>query len=159
MTETLDTQIREKIGEIITAALAEYDEELEAKVYTWNALTHQPSEWPALFRNDGLTHGWIIKLSRQTAERKNAQRDRVQLDYDIYGFYGFESGTADDNTDNTFSEIVAAVYNGIKGEPRLDFDAEVEYHELLQFERLTTINCGEETLHFAQGRLSVHLCC
>lgn len=154
MTETIDKDIREAIGSLITAIFT-----TTAKVWTWNVLNHKFSEWPGLFRTAGETHGWVIRNITQPSERKNAQRDRITLDYDVLGFYEFRSGKEDDNSDDEFSVIRAQVYNAIKAEPRLGFDNEVEYHELLQWLVITTIKCGEETLHYAQGRLRVHLCC
>lgn len=154
MTEDLDKQLREKIGGLIAEAAD------GAVVWIWDALSRDPAEWPGMFRtDDGGTHGWVIKLAAQTATRKNGARDRVVLTYDIWGFYGFETGNEDENSDHAFTEIIAAVYDKLKGEPRLEFDNEVEYHDLLQFVKLTVIHCGEESLHYAQGRLTVHLCC
>lgn len=155
MTETVEKQIRVAIGSLITGVLT-----TTAKVWTWNVLNHRLDEWPGLFRvNATATHGWVIRNITQPAERKNAQRDRITLDYDVLGFYAFRSGKTGDNSDDEFSVIRAKVYNAIKASPRLNFDNEVEYHELLQWNVITTIKCGEETLHYAQGRLRVHLCC
>lgn len=153
MTEDLDKQIRDAIAALITAQHA------DAQVYGWNALSHNLTEWPGLFRTTDWTHGWIIKQSSQPAEWKHGRRDRVAVTYDVWGFYGFRSGKTADNSDDEFAIIRTKVYNAIKGEPRLGFENEVEQHDLLQFTRVTTISCGEETLHFAQGKLTVHLCC
>ena len=153
MNETIDKEIREAMVELVESQHA------DAKVYGWNVLSHKLADWPGLFRSDNSVHGWIIKRSAQSAERKNAQRDRVVLQYDIWAFYGFDSGKAGDNSDELFAVILTKTYNAFKAEPRLGFDDDVEYHELLQYVRLTTIDCGEETLHFAQGKLTVHLCC
>lgn len=153
MANDLDKQIRDKIAGLIAA---EYE---DAKVYGWNALSHQLGDWPGLFRTDDGTHGWIIKRAQTATEWKSIGRDRRKWTYDIWGFYGFESGQASDNSDNEFAEICDTVYEAIKAEPRLDFEGTVEMHELLQFAAITTINTGEETLHFVRGRLTVHLCC
>lgn len=154
MANDLDKQIRGKIGTIISTAY------LTAMVYPWNALSHKLDEWPGLFRTtDGKTHGWIIKRALTDNEWKTIGRDRRRWNYDLWGFYGFRSGKTSDNSDNEFGEICDTVYEEIKAKPRLDFDGTVEMHELLQFVNITTINTGEETLHFAQGRLKVHLCC
>jgi hypothetical protein len=159
MTEGLDKLIRDAIGTLITTAFAAADPPIVAKVYPWNVLSHQLNDWPGLFTTGSVIHGWVIKGTPLEAERKNAQRDRVTLEYDIWGFYEFRSGKSGDNSDDEFAVIRAKVYNAIKAEPRLDLENEVEYHELLQFARATTIDCGETTLHFAQGKLTVHLCC
>lgn len=154
MTEDLDKQVRDAIAALITG------EQPDARVYGWNALSHNLSEWPGLFRTElGATHGWIIKQSSQPAEWKHGRRDRVKVTYDVWGFYKFRTGRAGDNSDDEFAVIRAQVYNAIKGETRLGFETEVEEHDLLQYTRVTTIDCGEETLHFAQGKLTVHLCC
>lgn len=151
MTEDLDKQIRNAIADLIKA------EHADAQVYGWNALTHDLGEWPGLFGSP--RHGWIIKRASQEAERKNASRDRVTLVYDIWGFYEYQTGTTAANSDDEFAVILAKTYNALKAEPRLGFENDIERHLLLQYQRITTLNCGEETLHFAQGRLRVELCC
>lgn len=156
MANDLDKQIRIKIGGVITAAYA------TAIVYPWNVLSHRLDEWPGLFRmSAGGTHGWIIKRSAAGNEWKQLSglRDRRKWTYDVWGFYGFRSGKTSDNSDNEFGEIWDTVYEAIKAKPTLDFEGTVEWHELLQLVNMTTIRTGEETLHFAQGRLAVHLCC
>lgn len=79
--------------------------------------------------------------------------------YDIWGFYGFRSGTETDNSDNEFGAILDVVANAFTQEPKLTLSGGVRDHGLLQFAAITTIDCGEEILHFAQGRLIVNLCC
>lgn len=153
MTEDLDGQIREAIATLIGNAQA------DAMVYSWNVLNHSLADWPGKFRTDTGTHGWVIRRAAQGAEWKNGQRDRVALDYELLGFYAFRSGKAGDNSDEEFAVILAKSYNAIKASPRLEFENEVERHELLQYRQITTIKCGEEVLHFALGRLRVHLCC
>lgn len=135
-----------------------------AKVFVWDVLSHDLSEWPGLFRTTDFatskkTHGWIIKRTAAAATRKNPQRDRQVWTYDLLGFYGFRSGKQSDNSDLEWSEICDTVYGNVKIAHNLGLDGEVEYHDLLQFLKHTTINCGEETLHFTHGRLTVHLCC
>lgn len=149
----LDKNIRAAIADLITSATT------DAKVYPWNVLTHDLSEWPGLFRGTERVHGWVVKRSSMPSERKNASRDRRTFVYDIWGYYGFRSGKTGDNSDDEFAEICDDVYDAVKAEPRLGFESDVEYHELLQVVNLTTIDCGEETLHFCQARLTVHLCC
>jgi len=156
MTETIDQAIREKIAELLAAV------HTDAHVYGWNVLNHQLAEWPGLFRSPTVanrTHGWVVRRVLQTADRKTYHRDRIELEYEVLGFYGFRSGKAGDNSDEEFAVITAKTYNAINAEPRLTFENDVEKHDLLQYRQLTTIKCGEETLHLAQGRLKVHLCC
>ena len=156
MANDLDKQTRVKIRDLIAAAYP------AAMVYAWNALSHRMDEWPGLFRtSSGGTHGWIIKRAAAAGEWKQISglRDRQFWTYDIWGFYGFRAGKQGDNSDDEFGEICDTVYEAIRVEPRLAFDGTVEMHELLQWARIATINTGEETLHFAQGRLVVHLCC
>lgn len=130
-----------------------------AQVFAWNALSHDIDEWAGMFRTaDDKTHGWIIKRAALSATWKNGQRDRKSVAYDVWGFYKFENGNETTNSDNDFAEITDAVYEALKQTPRLNVD-EVEGHDLLQYVRLTTLVSGEETLHFAQGRLNVRLCC
>lgn len=149
-----DQEIRHAIAGIITAVTS------GAKVYEWNVLSHDLASWPGLF--DEPRHGWIIKRSAIESEWKQiiGKRERPTWTYDIWGFYDFRSGKEDDNSDDEFAVIVDAIGVALKNEPRLGLsDSEVEKHELLQVERITTIDCGEETLHLAQCRLKVHLCC
>jgi hypothetical protein len=149
----MDKQIRVAIKQIIKALYP------VAQVFAWNALSHSLNEWPGLFRTtDGKTHGWIIKRAAARAEWKNPQRDRKTAIYDVWGFYGFSAGNENENSDNDFAVIVDAVYEAIKASPTLDVTG-VERHGLLQIATNTTIDTGEETLHFAQGRLEVQLCC
>ncbi len=157
MANDTDKQIRLVIKAIIVAAYP------TARVYAWNALSHDLREWAGMFRcSDGKTHGWIIKRAALKSEWKNGRRDRRQYPYDIWGFYGFKTGegiTEAVNSDNEFGEILDTIYEGFKASPRLEFDETVETHDLLQYAAITTIQSGEEILHFAQGRLIVHLCC
>lgn len=134
-----------------------------AQVFAWNALSHDLSEWAGMFRTtDGNTHGWIIKRAALDAKRKNPQRDRQVFPYDVWGFYKFASGenvTETANSDNEFGEIIDTIYEAFKDSYNLGLAGVVENHDLLQFLNITTLMSGEETLHFAQGRLVVHLCC
>jgi hypothetical protein len=149
----MDKQIRLAIKQIIKTLYP------EAQVYAWNALSHDLGEWPGLFRTaSGATHGWIIKRAAVNAEWKNPQRDRRSAGYDVWGFYGFAAGNENENSDNDFAVILDAVYEAIKAEPGLGLEG-VERHGLLQVAANTTIETGEETLHFAQCRLEVQLCC
>lgn len=154
MANDLDKQVRLAMKPMIAASYA------TARVYVWNVLSHDLAEWPGLFRtSDGKTHGWIIKRASAAAAWKNPKRDRQTWIYDVMGFYAFRSGKQGDNSDDEFAEICDTVYENFKASHNLGLDGEVENHDLLQFVNMTTINCGEETLHFAHGRLSVHMCC
>lgn len=149
----MDKQIRLAIKEIIKTPYP------AAQVFAWNALSHDLGEWPGMFRTaSGTAHGWIVKRASARAEWKNPQRDRKTISYDVWGFYGFSAGNENENSDNEFALIVDAVYEAIKASPTLDVIG-VERHGLLQIAANTTIDTGEETLHFAQGRLEVTLCC
>lgn len=134
-----------------------------AQVFAWNALSHDLNEWAGMFRtDDGKTHGWIIKRAALQGTRKNAQRDRKTIPYDVWGFYKFvsdETTTENNNSDNEFGEIVDSIYEAVKDAHNLNLPGTVDYHDLIQFPSITTLKSGEETLHFAQGRLVVHLCC
>lgn len=153
MANDKDKEIRLAIKEIIKTLYP------TAPIFAWNALSHSLGEWPGMFRtSDGKTHGWIIKRAAARSQWKNPQRDRKTIVYDVWGFYGFSSGKEDENSDNDFSQITDAVYDALKESPTLEV-SEVERHDLLQFTSITTIQTGEETLHFAQGKLDVHLCC
>ena len=148
-----DAEIRQKLKDLILAA------QPTAVVYGWNALSHQLSEWPGMFRtDDGGTHGWIVKRTGYPSEWKNPRRIRRFFVYDVWGFYGFRSGKEGDNSDEEFSLICQGVHDAIAAEPKLGFDC-VDEHELLQFDLITTMDCGEETLHWAKGQLKVRLCC
>ncbi len=133
----------------------------EAAVYPWNALSHDIAEWPGLFRtDDDTTHGWIIKRSGTASNwRTFMQKVNRSWAYDLFGFYGFRSGMQGDNSDDEWGEILDTVWANIKASYNLGLEGVVERHELLQFASITTIDTGEETLHFAHGRLTVELCC
>jgi hypothetical protein len=151
---TTDSQVRAAIKGIIAAT------QTTARIWPYNALSHNLAEWPGMFRMAvGGTHGWIIKRSALSSVWKHGGADRKVWIYDIWGFYGFRTGKESDNSDDEWAVIIDAVAAGLKGEPRLGIDAEVERHDLLQVEANTTIDCGEETLHLGRCRLMVHLCC
>lgn len=152
-----DTQVRTAIKTIIAAG------QTTATIWPYNALSHNLAEWPGMLRatdfaTSAKTHGWIIKRASFTSERKNQVLERRVWIYDIWGFYGFRTGTETDNSDNEWAVIVDAVAAALKAKPTLDL-AELEKHDLLQVESITTIDCGEETLHLARCRLTVRLCC
>jgi hypothetical protein len=149
-----DQEVRAAIKGIIDAATT------GATVWSYNVLSHDLNEWPGLFPlTDGKRHGWIIKRSKIETEWKHGGRERPVWIYDIWGFYGFRTGKEDDNSDNEFAVIIDAISAGFRAEPRLGIDDEVERHELLQVLINSTIDCGEETLHIAQCKLRVRLCC
>lgn len=157
MANDLDKQIRAAIKQIM---IAEYP---TARIYPFNALSHDLREWAGMFRcTDGKTFGAVIKRAALKGDWKNGHRDRRQYPYDIWIFYGFRSGegvTENDNSDDEFGEILDTIYEAFRLSPRLEFDETVETHDLLQYLAITTLKSGEETLHFAQGRLNVRLCC
>ncbi|HEV7701263.1 MAG TPA: hypothetical protein VGO43_13610 [Pyrinomonadaceae bacterium] len=157
MNENLDIQIRAACRTIILGKYA------DAIVWPFNVIGNDdPTEWPGHFRrDDGTAHGWMIMEADQGATRKGSgQRSKIVKEYYIVGFYGFVGGgKIGENSDEEFSIIRTNVYNGFEDEPRLGFDTVVEKHDLLQYKRITTVDCGEETLLMAPGRLTVHLCC
>ncbi len=150
-----DKTIRNKIKAILQPSYP------EAVIYPFNALSHDSSDWPGLLRKaDGTTHGWIIKRSESASSFKTPVKTRDVYAYDLWAFYTFRAGASEtNNSDDEFGQILDTAFEDLKAKPILDLDGMVDRHELLQFARITTVNCGEETLHFAQGRLSVHLCC
>lgn len=150
-----DKEIRAAIATVIAAA------EPNARVYGWNVLDHHPDDWPGLFRTEaGGVHGWIVRRREIKSEwKRTGIIDRRFAEYDIFGFYGFRSGMAGDNSDDEFAAICDGIYEAIKATPDLELPAIVERHELLQFAAMTTTRPGEETMHFAHGRLKVALCC
>lgn len=152
-----DAQVRQKLKDLIKAVHP------TAQVYGWNALSHELGDWPGMFRttdfaSSGKTHGWIVKRAGSESRWKRLGADRVAWIYDLWGFYGFRSGKEGDNSDDEFAGVCQAVYDAIKATPKLDIEC-VDEHELLQFDMITTIDCGEETLHFAKGKLKLRLCC
>lgn len=150
-----DAQIRGAQRDLIVAA------QPTAKVYSWNVLSHDIADWPGLFRlGDGTVHGWLVKRSAATAEWKGSgNRDRQTLTYDVMGFYGpLRPGVTGNNSDDEFSVIVDAVYAAFKGSPKLGLEC-ISEHGLLQWRQISTLNCGEEVLHIAVGRLEVIHCC
>lgn len=154
MANEIDAEIRANIGTILATA------QPAARVYPFNPLSHDLADWPGLFRTEaGGTHGHIIFRSQAAGGWKGSGgRDKRKFTYSIWSFYGFRPGKIGDNSDDEFQEILDDNYDAIKAKPRLDHE-EVEEHSLLQYESITTINCGEETLHLATGKLEVMLCC
>lgn len=152
-----DTQIRLAAKQIIKVRYP------TVQGFAWNALSHDINEWAGMFHtSDGKTFGFIVKRGSLKGEWKNGQRDRKKVVYDIWIFYGFRSGenvTEADNSDNEFAEILDTIYEDFKAAYNLNLPGIVERHELLEYARITTLKSGEETLHFAQGRLTVYLCC
>ncbi len=146
-----DQEVRHAIKGIIGEA------DTDAVIYEWNALSHDLAEWPGLFGSS--RHGWIIKRSAIATEWKHGGRERPVWSYDLWFFYGFRTGKEGDNSDDEVGVILDAVGSGLKASPRLGIDDEIEKHELLQVKQNTTINCGEETLHFANCGLKVNICC
>lgn len=152
-----DEQIRAAIKDLITNAYG------TATVFKWNALSHRLDEWPGMLRatdfaTSGKTHGWVIKRSGAASDWKGLNRDRTTWIYDVWGFYGFRTGNEASNSDDEFSAILQTIYYAVMAVPTLNV-AEVEGHELLQWDLISTVDCGEETLHWAKGRLKVRLCC
>lgn len=145
-----DQTTREAIGGLIAAV------QPDAQVYPWNVLCHDLNDWPGLFGPGRI--GYVIKRAAQSAERKNATRDRRHADYSVLCFLKFTPGKLGVNSDENFAERLSRVYDAIKAQPKLGLGI-VEYHELLQYKMITTIKCGEETLHFADGSLRVTYCC
>lgn len=126
-------------------------------IWPYNALSHQLDEWPGLFGQDG--HGWIIKRkSIETEWKGSGNRERQFWTYDIWGLYPFRTGKEGDNSDDEFSVLVDAVQAAFVASPTLDLDW-MERHELLQVDTISTVNCGEVTMHIALGRLKLRLCC
>jgi hypothetical protein len=157
MSNDVDKQIRNKIKAIIQPAYP------LAVIFPYNALSHDLDSWPGLFRlADGGVHGWIIKRAAAGGQWKTfaAKRDRPVFDYDVWSFYKFRPESDEtSNSDNEFGQITDTAYEDLRLEPILGLDGIIDKHDLLQYQRITTVNCGEEILHFAQGRLTVHLCC
>lgn len=155
MANDKDKTVRNKIKAILQPSYA------TAVIYPFNALSHERSDWPALLRKtDGTVHGWIIKRAESASTFKTPVKTRDVYEYDLWAFYSFRANASEtSNSDDEFGEILDTAFEALKAKPILDLDGVVDRHDLLQFARITTINCGEETLHFAQGRLSVHLCC
>jgi len=152
MADATDKDIRSAIKDVIKALYP------DAVVFQWNALSHNLGEWPGMFRTETGTHGWIIKRGGVSGGWKNGQRDRKTFVYDIWGFYGYSSGKESENSDDDFGAILDAIYEALKEKPTLDLEG-LDPHGLLQVAANTTIDTGEETLHFAQCRLEVKLCC
>lgn len=150
----IDAEIRQAIGDLIAADYT------TAKIYPFNALSHQIDEWPGLFRqSNGSAFGFVIMRTGASAVwRGSGGRDRREFTYSIWAFYSFRPGKIGDNSDDEFAEILDTVYERLKSEPRLGVSG-VEEHSLLQWRRITTLNCGEETLHFGDGTLTVRICC
>lgn len=149
---TEDEQIRNSCRGLI---LGQYPTD---RVWPYLVLGHEASEWPALLRaDDGIVRGWMIFRTGAVADWKNNQRDRRFFSYGIWAFYAFRSGKIGDNSDREFNERLDTVYGEFKSAPTLNLQF-VAQHNLLQWQRITTVKTGEEILHWAEGSLRVELC-
>lgn len=148
-----DQEVKDAIKTIIAAACA------DAVIWPYNALSHQISEWPAMFRRatDGMVEGWVIMRTRISGEWKNASREKAVWQYTLLGLYGFRTGDQSSNSDKEFGVKLDAIRAGFRAKPTLDIQC-VEKHDLLQIMANTTVDCGEETVHLANCGLAVHVC-
>jgi hypothetical protein len=149
-----DWQIRDAIRNLLVS------EHPQARVWPFLAIGHDMSDWPGLFKNASGLHGYTIFRTAAKAEwRGSGGRDRRTFDYAIWTFYGWRPGRVGDNSDDEFSDIIEADYQAFKSSPRLGLETIVQEHGLLQVSNISTINCGEETLHISTAQLSVLVCC
>lgn len=155
MLDTLDLQIRKKIKEYIL----EIDS--NAKIYPYNALTHDVASWANLFKSSPKKHGWIIVRKGFGSEWNRGYQSKDTYKYDVWGFYGFYQFCENDNSDNEFSAILDQLQTKLKAKPQLDL-SNIKEHKLLQLPDGgidATIRSGNEQLHFAPCTLEVELCC
>lgn len=149
-----DLQIRDAIRNLLV------NEHPQARVWPFLAIGHDMNDWPALFKTAGGLHGYVVfRTSANAAWNGTGGRDRRTFDYAIWIFYGWRPGRVGDNSDDEFSDIIEADYQAFKSSPRLGLETIVQEHGLLQVNTISTINCGEETLHIATAQLSVRICC
>lgn len=145
-----DEEARNAIKAVIATA------DTTGVIWPYNALSHDLNQWPGLFGS--ARRGWIIKRRAIEADWKNGTRDRQFWTYDIWTFYPFRTGKIGDNSDDEFGAVLDAVEAAFVTNPRLDLEW-VEKHDLLQVDSITTIDCGEETLHIGLCTLKLRLCC
>jgi hypothetical protein len=152
---TADQQIRTAIRDILAI---DYP---NARIWPFLSLGHDLQDWPAMFRTaSGDIHGYTIFRRRATAVwHGSGGRDKRRFEYAIWAFYQWRPGKIGDNSDDEFSAILETNYLAIKTAPRLGLDNVVEEHNLLQIDSISTLLCGEETLHIATASLSVTVCC
>lgn len=155
MPETLDKKIRNKQRDIILTI------DPQAKVYAFDTLSLNPEEWAGLFRikyaDQERFHGWVIK---RTGIASKELRGGIFADiytYDIWGFHGFWGTKESDNSDDIFQKILDDILEEFKKKMTLDLDC-VKEHKLPQFPEITVFPSGKQPLHFAKGKIDVHLC-
>jgi hypothetical protein len=148
---SLDKDIRVAVKALILEVDA------NAKIYAFDTLPLDPSEWANLFIKAGQLHGWVIKRSGMTSREVRGGVFKDTYMYDVWGFYGFSGKSETDNSDDLFQEILDEVCEKLKAEMKLGLDC-VSEHKLLQIPNIVVMRSGDTAMHFAAGKLEVELC-
>lgn len=155
MPETLDKKIRNKQRDIILTV------DSQAKVYAFDTLSLDPQEWAGLFRikYNGVErfHGWVIKRTGISSNELRANVFADVYNYDLWGFHGFWGTKETDNSDDIFQKILDDILEEFKRKMNLELSC-VKEHKLPQFPEITVFPSGSQPLHFAKGKIEVHLC-
>lgn len=155
---SLDKDIRIKIKEYILEV------DPSAKVFAFDTLSLDPRDWANLFKqtisNVTKTNGWVIKRNSFTSSEIRGNTFADVYAYDIWGYHQFNGKSETDNSDDIFQAVIDGIIEKFKLNMTLKLSC-VKEHKVPQFPNITVIESGEdsdEPLHFAQGKLEVHLC-
>lgn len=151
---SLNKDIRNKIKAYILQV------DSNAKVYAFDMLSLEPEKWANLFKVNGITNGWVIKRTSFTSSEVRSSTFADIFTYDVWGFYQFNGTSETDNSDDIFQDVIDEIVEKFKMNMTLELSC-IKEHKVPQFPNITVIASGEdsdESLHFAQGKLEVHLC-
>lgn len=163
-----EKNIRERIFEKILAICP------DAKRIKRNPFSRARSEWIGLFTHEvevenatkTVTHAWVV---RRANLKKAVKSGFDRFTFEILGFYGFDYGTAENNSEDRWQPILDAIADAFAdkdienpvweftGEAFEDEEDEVTTEEM-EFGTIGLIRTGDnEYLHFGGGRLVVNI--
>jgi len=158
-----EKEIRDKIFAGILALCP------DAKRIKRNPFTRDRSDWAGMFTHEVdiageikvVTHAWVV---RRSALKMAVKSGFDQFTFEILGFYGFEFGTDEDNSEDRWQPIldsIAAAFSDRDIEnPVWEFEDEEDevLTEEFEFRTIGLIRTGDnEFLHFGGGRLVVNI--
>ena len=139
-----------------------------------NSLTGDKAKWAGHFRHDveigGVTksviHAWIV---RRVGLKKAVKDGFDQYTFELLGFYGYELGTDENNSEDRWQQMIDAVafrfsdkdienpvweFEPDEGESEEEDEVTTES---LEFRPIGLILSGETYLHFGGGKLVVNI--
>lgn len=150
--------IRKKILELIWSVCT------DAKRIRRNPFTKDRSEWAGLFRHEitvdnvtkTVTHAWIVRRAEYDG---NVKAKNEKMTFELLGFYGFDFGTEESNSEDRFQKYLDDLVVLFKDEDIWEFEGEEDEvtNESFKFNPIGLIRSGNEFLHFAGGKLTVNI--